>query len=310
MGCNFFKPHSVYSLVSSRMKHLYTLLIAISLTGLTQAQTLVGTEGAVVNKKTGVILNTSNCEGRVISFSTAGIQGEVQSYIWDFGTGTTSTQSNPTFAYTQAGEYDVTLTLNYTNGTSEILTKHMKIGKVPVPDFTTSTTEGNYPFTVQFTNMTSGVVLTYLWSFGNYATSNLMDPTHVYANATKEYDITLTAVSPEGCEASITKPAYIHVNGQPVYTLFVPNSFSPNGDGLNEVFVVQGENIRDVQMEIFDQTGRLVFSQNGEDPMIKGWNGTNLSNAQLPAGSYTYKIIATDNLNVAHESMGIVNLMK
>jgi gliding motility-associated-like protein len=292
------------------MKYLYTLFIALSLLSTAKSQTTLIEEGSLQAKKSGVILNTSNCEGRVIGFSTSGIQGEVQSYLWNFGTGTTSTQSNPTFAYTQAGEYLVTLTLNYMNGTSEQLTKLLKIGKVPVPDFTASTTEGTYPFTVQFTNMTSGIVLTYLWNFGNYATSNTIDPNHVYANATKEYDVTLTAVSPEGCEASITKSNFIRVNGQPVFTMFVPNSFSPNGDGLNEVLMVHGENIRDVQMEIYDATGRMVFSQNGEDPMYKGWNGTNLSNSQLPAGSYTYKIIATDNFDVKHESMGTINLMR
>jgi gliding motility-associated-like protein len=292
------------------MKYLYTLFILLVLSGPARSQIMLADDASVVSKKTGVILNTSNCENRAIVFSTTGTQGDVQSYLWDFGTGETSNLANPGYTYTEAGDYQVTLTLTYTNGSIETFTKQLHIGKVPVPDFTASVTEGNYPFTVQFTNMTSGVVLTYLWNFGNYATSNVMDPNHVYANATKEYDVTLTAVSPDGCEASVTKPAYIRVNGQPVYTLFVPNSFSPNGDGLNEIFMVHGENIRDVQLEIFDQTGRMVFSQNGEDPMIKGWNGTNLSNSQLPVGSYTYKIIATDYFGVTHESMGTVNLMK
>ena len=295
------------------MKYLYPLFIGLFLSGVTQAQISSATladETPVIARKNGVILNTSNCENRSIGFSVTGVQGEVDNYLWDFGTGETSNQANPNFTYTSSGDYTVTLTLAMVNGSTEILTKQLHIGKVPVPDFTASVVEGNYPFTVQFTNMTTGIVLTYLWNFGNYATSNVMDPNHVYANATKDYDITLTAVSPDGCEASVTKPDYIHVNGQPVYTLFVPNSFSPNGDGLNEVFMVHGENIRYVQLEIYDQTGRLVFSQNGEDPMIKGWNGTSLSNSLLPEGSYTYKIIATDNFDVQHDSMGTVNLMR
>jgi gliding motility-associated-like protein len=292
------------------MKYLYTLLITLSLTSVVQSQITPTVEGPFVAKKSGFILNTSNCENRAINFSVTGIEGTIESYFWDFGTGETSTLSNPVFTYTQAGEYTVTLTLNFANNASVTTTKQLKIGKVPVPDFTASATEGTYPYTVQFTNMTSGVVLTYLWNFGNYATSYVMDPTHVYANATKEYDVTLTAISPEGCEASVTKSNFIRVAGQPVFTMFVPNSFSPNGDGLNEVLMVYGENINDAQLEIYDQTGRLVFSQNGTDPFMKGWNGTSLSNAQLPAGSYTYKVIATDNFNGKHESMGTVNLMR
>jgi len=265
---------------------------------------------SVVSKKKAVIFNTSNCENRPVSFTISGLDEKVQSYLWDFGTGVTSDKVNPVYTYNNAGEYIVTLTVTYLNGNTEVITKNMKIGKVPVPDFTASQVEGNYPFTVQFTNTTSGTVLTYLWNFGNYATSNVLEPNYQYANANKEYDVTLTAISPEGCEASITKPNFIHVNAQSNYTVFIPNTFSPNNDGMNELFVVFGEYITNAQMEIYDQTGRLVFSQTGLDPLTKGWNGDNMSNTPLPSGTYSYKIIVTDEFGMPHEQLGNVTMMR
>lgn len=296
------------------MKNLYTFIFILLIASgcLLQAQTYGGLKegGSAASRKKGVILNTSNCENRPVTFSISGLEQPVQSYLWDFGTGITSDLSTPIYTYQTTGEYMVRVTVQYVNGTSDVLTKNIKVGKTPVPDFTASQTEGSYPFVVQFNNMTSGVVLTYLWNFGNYATSNAWDPTYQYANATKEYDVTLTAISPEGCEASVTKHNFIHVNSKPVYTVFIPNTFSPNNDGMNESFVIYGENIIHAQMDIYDQTGRLIFTQNGLDPINKGWNGDNMSNSPLPAGSYSYKIVVTDELGVAHESVGNVNLMR
>lgn len=294
------------------MKNLYTFIFFFIAGAFLQAQAYGGYKevGSTVSKKKCAILNTSNCENRPITFGISGLEQPVQSYLWDFGTGITSDLAAPIYTYNNAGEYMVMVTVYYFDGTSEVLTKNMKVGKVPVPDFTASQTEGSYPFVVQFNNMTSGVVLTYLWNFGNYATSNVWDPTYQYANVTKEYDVTLTAISPEGCEASVTKHNFIHINNQPVYSVFIPNTFSPNNDGINESFVVYGENITHAQMEVYDQTGKLVFTQNGLEPLNKGWNGDNMSNSPLPTGLYTYKIIVTDEFGILHESVGNVNLMR
>ncbi len=258
----------------------------------------------------GSILNTSNCENRAITFSTSGLESNIQSYLWDFGNGVTSNQASPVYTYTTTGDYVVTLTVQYYNGFSETVTKNLKIGKVPVPDFTASQTDGNFPYNVQFTNTTSGTVLTYLWSFGNYYTSSAVDPSYQYANATKDYDVTLTAISPEGCEASITKQGFIHVNSQPVHTVFIPNTFSPNNDGLNETFIVYGENIKSVKMSIYDQTGTMIFSQDGLEPLSKGWAGENMSNQEVASGKYSYKIVVVDEMDVSHESVGNVTLIR
>jgi gliding motility-associated-like protein len=338
----------------------------------------------------GIIHNTANCEDRVASFYVTGTQGTILTYAWDFGTGATSNAAAPTYTYTNTGNYTVKLVLTTNKGCIDTLITQVHIGQTPLPDFTAAPVEGCYPFPVTFTNLTTGNVLTYLWNFGNYATSSAFEPVYTYGNATREYDVTLTAISPEGCDSSVTKSHYISVHGQPIagftfnpaypdemfnivtfhnltvlgenflwdfgdggssgafapshqypadtgtytvtlyvtsaygcndtvslgvhikptYTIYIPNSFSPNNDERNEVFEVHGHNITNVTMDIFDRWGKPLFHQDGTDPMLKGWNGNTQGGVLLPQGVYTYKIVATDIFNLPHEFMGNVNLIR
>ena len=71
-------------------------------------------------------------------------------------------------------------------------------------------------------------------------------------------------------------------------TLFVPDAFSPNGDGVNDVFrvVSSGDNITNFSMQVFDRWGELVFESSD---INKGWDGQ-LRNQLAPAGTYVWKI--------------------
>jgi gliding motility-associated-like protein len=347
----------------------------------------------VINPNPGGILhNTANCEDRLANFSVTGTQGTIATYAWDFGVpGATSALANPSYTYANTGDYQLSLILTTNAGCTDTLKDDIHIGQTPIPDFTAAPLEGCYPFPVAFTNLTTGTVLTYLWNFGNYATSSAFEPVYTYGNATRLYDVTLTAISPEGCDSSVTKPNYISVHGQPIagftysptypdelfnvvnfhnltalgenfywdfgdgqsstsyapshqypadtgtytvtlyvtssfgcndtvslilhvkptYTIYIPNSFSPNNDELNEVFQVSGHNIKGVVMDIYDRWGKPIFHQEGMEPVTKGWNGTAQSGGQpLPLGVYTYKITVTDVFNLPHEFMGSINLIR
>lgn len=350
------------------------------------------TTDVVINPNPGGVLHeTANCEDRVATFSVTGTTTPIATYAWDFGTGATSNLPNPTYIYANTGNYNLSVILTTAAGCVDTLTDVVHIGQTPIPDFTAAPLEGCYPFPVAFTNLTTGTVLTYLWNFGNFATSNATNPTYTYGNATRLYDVTLTAISPEGCDSSITKPDYVSVHGQPIagftynptypdelfnvvtfhnltalgenffwdfgdgttsnayapshqypadtgtytvtlyvtsnygcndtvslvlhvkptYTIYIPNSFSPNNDELNEVFQVSGHNITNVVMDVFDRWGKPIFHQEGTDPMTKGWNGNSQNDdTVLPQGVYTYKIVVTDVFNLPHEFLGSINLIR
>ena len=83
----------------------------------------------------------------------------------------------------------------------------------------------------------------------------------------------------------ITSTSNIVIVEKP-YAIYAPNAFSPDGDGLNDVFNVTGQGIIDFEMEIFNRWGQMVFkSYTVEDK----WDGT-FRGKDLPTGTYVYKI--------------------
>ena len=83
----------------------------------------------------------------------------------------------------------------------------------------------------------------------------------------------------------ITSTSNIVIVEKP-YAIYAPNAFSPDGDGLNDVFNVTGQGIIDFEMEIFNRWGQMVFkSYTLEDK----WDGT-FRGKDLPTGTYVYKI--------------------
>ncbi|MEX2596142.1 MAG: gliding motility-associated C-terminal domain-containing protein [Salibacteraceae bacterium] len=70
--------------------------------------------------------------------------------------------------------------------------------------------------------------------------------------------------------------------------LFVPNAFSPNNDGVNDVFKAKGEGVDDFQMVVYDRFGKPMFKSNDIE---HGWDGF-VAGTKAPIGVYTYEIIA------------------
>lgn len=90
------------------------------------------------------------------------------------------------------------------------------------------------------------------------------------------------ATSADGCTARGEFEIYEDCEGR----IFVPNAFTPNADGLNDVFGVTASNLQSFQLQIFDRWGRIVYQS--QDPN-GGWDGT-FANQPQPEGVYVYKI--------------------
>lgn len=90
--------------------------------------------------------------------------------------------------------------------------------------------------------------------------------------------------------------------------IYVPNTFTPNGDSMNEIFIVQGRFISTFNMLIYDRWGKPIFeSKNLND----GWNGTEIDGSTLaPPGNYAYKIWGEDTAGQKFEKIGSVLLLK
>jgi gliding motility-associated-like protein len=222
---------------------------------------------------------------------------------WSLGDGRTinsCTDTIPNISYVREGSYDVRLTIVAPLSTkctsSKLVPDAIIVHPDPVADFGYSpepaTIENN---TVKLINRTVNGQ-TYEWTVYNtdgsvYATSNDVSPYVEFPNEDEgEYDVHLYAISPYGCTDEITK--VVTVEG--VLLVNIPNSFTPNGDGINDFFgpVVYGAYTNeDFSFAIYNRWGEEIFFINNYDPQAAMWDGT-FEGKIAQEGSYVYKVVA------------------
>jgi len=139
---------------------------------------------------------------------------------WDFGDGTSGTGQNPDHVYLQPGSYDVTLIASDAFTTiSNTKKDYITIVNTPQAAFVADKTKGITPFTVKFTDMSTGNPTQWAWNFGDGGTSIEQNPTHVYttmgSSSTSTYTVTLTATNANGFDDQ-TKVDYITVTQTPI----------------------------------------------------------------------------------------------
>jgi PKD repeat protein len=140
--------------------------------------------------------NPEGCTPHSVTFDASSSTG-LGTVMWSFpgGTPTTSTDLMPTVVYNDAGSFDASLTVTNSEGTNtQTRTDYVVVGALPVADFTSNITGLLVDFTNQSTSAT-----TFAWDFGDGNTSNLLNPSHLYANA-GTFTVTLTASSDCGSD--------------------------------------------------------------------------------------------------------------
>ena len=221
---------------------------------------------------------------------TLGIENyssESLSYTWslaDFS----ETDSSPTFELTEEGSYslNVMVTNDFGCVTEEFYQDVFFLNETPSVDFTFGPDDAHILTapTISFQSLTDEVN-TYYWKFGDGNSSFDQDPIHTYTDAGL-FPVTLTASDEFGCSDEIT----LGVQVEDEFTVYVPNSFTPNGDGLNDVFrpIVKGDNFYDYKFSVFDRWGSILFQSNSPSD---AWNGSVKSgNHYVSPGVYFWEI--------------------
>ncbi len=158
---------------------------------------------------------------------------------------------------------------------------------------------------VQFTDNSSGKypIAEWYWQLGDGSTSSDKDPSHTYGD-TGTYCATLVITDIHGCVDTATNCLVV----SPLFTLYIPDAFSPNGDGVNDVFMPKGTYIKDFEMYIYDRWGMQLFHS---DNIMNGWNGTvRGGNTICQEDTYVYQIFVTDTRDNKHAYNGSVTLIK
>lgn len=170
-------------------------------------------------------------------------------------------------------------------------------------DFTVDPLKGEAPLQVIVTNK-SIRASKYKWEFGENkdSISDLADPLpHTYY-IPGQYSIKVTIESDQHCIDSM-RSENIVVDPS---SLEIPNVFTPDGDGLNDYFVVESESLRHISVEIYSRNGLRVYSFDGEGEGLRNWKGWdgNINNSSRKAtpGVYFYIIRAYGWDNVLYDS--------
>ena len=156
--------------------------------------------------------------------------------------------------------------------------------------------------TIYFKNSSVGISLNYDWDFGNGSVSILEDDQTTYLRDST-YSVTLMIEDDLGCKDSIVKKVKI---SPPLY-YYIPNSFTPNGDGYNEKFVGKGLGIDKFEIIIYDRWGVEIFSSTDYN---KGWEGRYKSGKYVPTGVYVYRVSIVGESGRTIQKIGIVTLLR
>ena len=127
-------------------------------------------------------------------------------------------------------------------------------------------------------------------------------PGHKYAD-TGFYCVLLQVFNDIGCMDSISH--CLHV--MPEFLIFIPNSFTPNGDKNNEVFKIYGRGIRDLDARIFNRWGEEIYYFNDVN---EGWPGTRQNGSICQMGVYVYKVTVITLMGKEFNFRGQVNLLR
>jgi gliding motility-associated-like protein len=168
--------------------------------------------------------------------------------------------------------------------------------------FLPSTTMGQYPLTVNFTNTSFGAQF-YHWDFGEFASGfDETNGTYIY-NEPGTFYVTLYGYNGI-CTDSITDT--IVVTGPS--TITIPNVFTPNDDGLNDLYKVECIGIKTLDVQIYNRWGELVGWWNG----IHGWwdGYSALAGLKVPEGSYYYRVKAEGIDGTVFDKKGFLQLFR
>lgn len=248
--------------------------------------TITKTDLVIVNGPSGnyTFAPLSGCVPLIVNFSLTTINTKTDSL--DFGDGKFFVGDTccVTHQYDSPGTYLPFLTLIDTAGCSWLVPSNTTITAdgFPNPDFSFSPQFPKAGEVVQFTDM-SATGATWLWSFGDgVGTSTSKNPTYAYAKS-GEYYVKLI-VDNNGCIDSITKKIVI------VEDLIIPNVFSPNNDGVNDVFTLDAYGIAEIEIFIFDRWGLEMFHKIAQKIF---WDGRTNAGLEVTTGTYYYIVEAT-----------------
>lgn len=230
-------------------------------------------------------------------------------WYWDLGEDSVfSPAPSPNYIYNpdlepmEIAQYDIQLIVTSLNGCVSEILKEDYITVYPKPTALFSVDPEIQTVIkpkFEFTDLSSENVTIWNWSFGDGSYEDDQHPIHWYQSI-GTYPVGLIVETQFGCLDTFG----LEVKVEPVFTFYVPNSFTPDANGINDEFFGTGEGFTSYSMWIYDRWGELIFESNEADYY---WDGT-YKNKQVQEGVYSYRFYLLDWQGHDHQYEGHVTL--
>lgn len=235
--------------------------------------------------------DTLVCNGGTANLSAV-VEGGVPPYEYDWSTSTLNGPEITVQTYeTQNYEVAVSDQCNgfITGSTNVIVSQVNAVFDIFYGDF----------FEIELNNRSTPGE--YFWEFGDGNTSTETSPEHEYSGI-DEYLVTLEVTDSLGCQDTFTLAAV------PEGELYIPNAFTPNEDGVNDLLDIKGFNIATFEMTIVNRFGQVVFRTGNMD---EKWNGSDPNNDHYSQNEvYIYSIKATTTRDKLIEKQGRITVIR
>ncbi len=247
------------------------------------------------------------CAPLCVNFTSTGSVSCVSS-AWQFGDGNISSQSNASNCYQIPGVYSVNYTCTDANGCvgSASIPGLIEVFAVPVALFSSNPSGSVEPnVAINFFDLSTGSPTQWNWTFtGPFGstTSSSQNPSYTPSD-TGNYSVMLIVTNAKGCADTIITTFSVE---NPCGEIFVPNAFSPNGDGQNDTLFVYGGCFEFVALEIYSRWGEMVFSTRDTS---RGWDGK-WRGQQCEPGVFTYVLTGQLLDGTAVSRRGNITIMR
>jgi len=244
------------------------------------------------------------CIDDTVNFiNTSDVPAGLSSSIWRIGSQTFET-FNFDYKFFELGEYSIELSITDNNGCSDRQALTYSLLEPPRVDFYF---EPEHPTTLdpEVTFVNISVTGDALWTVDRDTILSDWQPIFMFDSA-GWHTVNLLVVDEQGCIDSISKNVLVESE----IIFYLPNSFSPDGDGLNDTFGMKAFNVeryQSYQFEVYNRWGEIMFSSNNPENQ---WDGNTTKGTNAIMGQYSWSLKLTDELGKEVRSFGYVNLLR
>lgn len=206
-----------------------------------------------------------------------------------------SNQPSVGVTFSLSGIFTVSLTVSNASGTVTTSTSVM-VNRKPDASFSASLTSVGFPNQIDLTNFSTNAT-SYLWSFSETAmTSTATNVSHTYS-ASGVYSVQLVAINSNGCSDTASYSFYLSDSSG----INFPNIFTPNSDGINDIFKPIARGIKTMKVYIYSRYGNLVYNWDAPNGF---WDGYTTAGILCQSGTYFYVLEAEgfDGKHYSHKS--------